>query len=147
MGPTKSVATKILVPVDGSENSKRALMQAAKIAGKDGAQITIVHVIDMPPTVYVESQKLLDQLLEQYRRESARVLDEYEDIAKKEGVDAKSAILEGAAAESIVDYADRHGFDMIVMGSRGLGKIKGAFLGSVSSKVLQHAKCSVLIVK
>lgn len=147
MKATKSVASKILVPVDGSDNSKRALMQAAKVAGRNGAEITVVHVIDMPPTVYVESQKLLNQLLEQYRRESAKVLDEYEDIAEKEGVEAKSVILEGAAAESIVDYADKHGIDMIVMGSRGLGKIKGAFLGSVSSKVLQHAKCSVLIVK
>ncbi len=147
MKASKGVASKILVPVDGSENSKRALVQAAKIAGRNGASITVVHVIDMPPTVYVESQKLLNQLLEQYRQESARVLDEYEDIAKEQGVEAHTAILEGDAAESIVKYADKHGFDMIVMGSRGLGRIKGAFLGSVSSKVLQHAKCSVLIVK
>jgi nucleotide-binding universal stress UspA family protein len=147
MKATKSVASKILVPVDGSDNSKRALVQAIKVAGRNGTEITVVHVIDMPPTVYVESQKLLDQLLERYRQESAKVLDEYEDIAKKEGVDAETAILEGDAATSIVEYADRHGVDMIVMGSRGLGKIKGTLLGSVSSKVLQHAKCSVLIVK
>jgi nucleotide-binding universal stress UspA family protein len=145
--PRKSVASKILVPVDGSENSKRALVEAARVAGKGGAQVTIVHVIDMPPTVYVESQKLLNQLLEKYRQESAQVLDQYEEIAKEHGVDPQTAILEGDAAESIVEYADKNGFDMIVMGSRGLGKIKGAFLGSVSSKVLQHAKGSVLIVK
>lgn len=147
MKETKNVASKILVPVDGSDNSKRALEQAVSVAGRNGTSITIVHVIDMPPTVYVESQKLLNQLLEKYRQESAKVLDEYEEIAKKRGIEVKSAILEGDAAASIVDYADKHGFDMIVMGSRGLGKIKGAFLGSVSSKVLHHAKCSVLIVK
>lgn len=141
------MASKILVPVDGSDNSKRALVEAAKVAGRTGAQVTVVHVIDMPPTIYVESQKLLNQLLEKYREESARVLDEYEVIAKEHGIDPETAILEGDAAESIVEYADKHGFDMIIMGSRGLGKIKGAFLGSVSSKVLQHAKGSVLIVK
>lgn len=147
MTATKSVASKILVPVDGSDNSKRALVQAAKVAGNNGAEITIVHVIDMPPTVYVESQKLLNQLLEKYRQESAKVLDEFDDVAKEQGIKVQTAILEGDAAESIVEYADKNGFDMIVMGSRGLGKVKGTLLGSVSSKVLQHAKCSVLIVK
>ncbi len=144
-GATTCVTSRILVPVDGSDNSRRALEKAATIA--DGASITIVHVIDMPPTVYVESQKLLNQLLENYRKESAKVLDEFDDIAKNRGIKVDTAILEGDAAESIVEYADKNGFDMIVMGSRGMGKIKGAFLGSVSSKVLQHAKTSVLIVK
>lgn len=141
------VASKILVPVDGSENSVRAFERALVIAKGTVAQVTAVLVIEAPPTVYVESQKLLDQLLENYRKESAKVLDRYEEIGEKQGLKIESAVMEGDAASHIIAYAEKGGFDMIVMGSRGLGKFKGIVLGSTSRKVLQNAKCPVLIVK
>jgi nucleotide-binding universal stress UspA family protein len=139
---------KILVPVDGSENSRRALEQAVSIAkGGAGASVTIVHVVERPPTVYVESQKLLDELLARYRQESEKVLGEFEAHAEKLGLKVESVVMEGDAATNIVSYADKGKFDMIVMGSRGLGRFREAVLGSVSSKVLHHARCPVLIVK
>jgi nucleotide-binding universal stress UspA family protein len=141
------VPSKILVPVDGSENSKRAFLQALSLAKSTGAKVTAVHVIETPPTVYVESQKLLNSLLEKYRAESAKVLDVFEELAKKQGATVEAVAMEGDPASKIVGYADKGGFDMIVMGSRGLGRFKEMMLGSVSSKVLHHAKCSVLIVK
>lgn len=141
------VPSKILVPVDGSENSRRAFLEALSIGKSAGAKITVVHVIETPPTVYVESQKLLNSLLEKYRQESAKVLDTFEELAQKQGAVIEVVAVEGDPASKIVGYADRGGFDMIVMGSRGLGKLKEMMLGSVSSKVLHHAKCSVLIVK
>lgn len=139
--------SKILVPVDGSQNSRRALEQAAAIAKSGGASVTLVHVVENPPTVYVESQRLLNELLAKYRQESEKVLDEFEAHAEKLGVRVETAIMEGDAATNIVGYADKGNFDMIIMGSRGLGKFKEMVLGSVSSKVLHHAKCPVLIVK
>lgn len=138
---------KILVPVDGSDNSKRALDEALSMAKGTGASITIIHVIDLPPTVYVESQKLLDQLTAKFRQESARVLDDYKAIAEKRGARAEAVVMEGDPAEEIVRYANDGNFGMIVMGSRGLGKLKEIVLGSTSRKVLHNAKCPVLIVK
>lgn len=141
------MASKILVPVDGSENSVRAFERALALAKGTGAQVAIVLVIEAPPTVYVGSQKLLDQLLQNFRKESAKVLDRYEEVAEKQGLKIESAVMEGDPASHIMAFAEKGGFDMIVMGSRGLGKFKGIVLGSTSRKVLQNAKCPVLIVK
>jgi nucleotide-binding universal stress UspA family protein len=141
------VPSKILVPVDGSDNSFRAFERALAIAKSTGAQVTAVLVIETPPTVYVESQKLLDQLLQNFRKESAKVLDRYEDAAEKQGMKVESVVMEGDPATNVVAYGEKGGFDMIVMGSRGLGKFTGMVLGSTSRKVLQNANCPVLIVK
>jgi len=139
--------TKILVPVDGSENSLRALDQAIFIAKSTGAQITAIHVIERPPTIYVESQKLLDDLLSNYRKESTKILDGCKEMARKSGIALETVIAEGDAASSIAGYAEQGGFDLVILGSRGLGKLKEMMMGSTSSKVLHQAKCSVMVVK
>jgi nucleotide-binding universal stress UspA family protein len=138
--------SKILVPIDGSNNSLRALEHAIYLANKIDTHITAMNVIDTPPTVYVESQKLLDDLLANFRSEAAKILDQYEKEAAKSGVKIEKVILEGDAASNIVGFAQKGAFDTIIIGRRGLGRFKAMVLGSVSNKVLQHARCSVLIV-
>jgi nucleotide-binding universal stress UspA family protein len=139
--------SKILVPVDGSDNSFRALDQALFIAKSTGAAVTAIHVIDRPPTVYVESQKLLDELMSNYRKESAKILDKSQEKAKEKGVAIDTVLAEGDPATNISGYAEKEGFDLLVIGSRGLGRFRAAVLGSTSNKVLHHTKCSVLITK
>jgi nucleotide-binding universal stress UspA family protein len=139
--------SKILVPVDGSENSLRALEQGLFIAKSTNSSLTAMHVIENPPTVYVESQKLLNEIMAKYRSEAAKVLDKCKQVAEKNGVKIETVMAEGDAASNITGYAENEGFDLIVIGSRGLGRFKEMVLGSVSSKVLHHTKCSVLIVK
>jgi len=139
--------SKILVPVDGSDNSFRALDNSIFLAKSTGADLTAMHVIENPPTVYVESQKLLNDLLANYRAESAKVLDKCKQIADKSGVKLETVIAEGDAASNITGYAHKESFDLIAIGSRGLGRFKEMMLGSVSNKVLHHTKCSVLVVK
>lgn len=140
--------SKILVPADGSEYSKKALEQALTIAKGIGASVAAVNVVEAPPTVYVRSQKVLDDAMARYREESAKVLEECKAIAEKLGLPlTETAILKGDPAASIVAFSEKGGFDLIVMGSRGRGKLKGMVLGSTSNKVLHQAKCSVLIVK
>ena len=112
-----------------------------------GDTLTLVHVIDVPPTLYVESQKLLNEIMGKFKEESAKILDQSRALAQKSGVAINAVMLEGDTAQGIVDYARKGGFDMIVMGSRGLGTLKDIVLGGVSSKVMQRAKCPVLIVK
>jgi nucleotide-binding universal stress UspA family protein len=139
--------SKILVPVDGSQNSLRALDHAIYLAKKIGADITAMNVIENPPTVYVESQKLLNDLLAKFRAESAKILDNCKQIAEKSDIKIGTIIAEGDAASSIVGYAHNEGFDTIIIGMRGLGRFKEMVLGSISNKVLHHAKCTVMIVK
>lgn len=139
--------SKLLVPVDGSENSLRALDHANYLAKKTGANITAMNVIENPPTVYVESQKLLNDLLAKFREESANILDKCKQIAEKNDVKIETVMGEGDAASTIVGYAQKGDFDTIIIGRRGLGRVKEMMLGSISNKVLHHAKCTVMIVK
>jgi nucleotide-binding universal stress UspA family protein len=139
--------SKLLVPVDGSENSLRSLDHAIYLTKKTGANITAMNVIENPPTVYVESQKLLNNLLANFRAESANILDKCKQIAEKSGVKIETVIGEGDAASTIVGYAEKGNFDTIIIGRRGLGRFKEMMLGSISNKVLHHAKCTVNIVK
>jgi nucleotide-binding universal stress UspA family protein len=139
--------SKILVPVDGSDHSLRALEHALFLAKSAGSRVTAIHVIEKPPTVYVESQKLLNDIMTKYRNESTKVLDRCKELAAGKGIKIETAIAEGDAASNIADYAKKQDFDIIVIGSRGLGRFKEMVVGSVSNKVLHQAKCSVLIVK
>jgi len=139
--------SKILVPVDGSDNSIRALDHALILAKNMGSAVTTMHVIETPPTIYIESQKLLNEIMAKYRMESAKILDRCKQVAEDKGVKIETVIAEGDAALNITGYGNNEGFDMIVIGSRGLGRFKEMVLGSVSNKVLHHAKCAVLIVK
>lgn len=139
--------SKILAAVDGSDNSFRALDHAIFLAKRVEAHLTAIHVVENPPTVYVESQKLLNELLTKYKAESAKVLDRCMQAAEMSGVNIETVLAEGDAATNIVGYAQREAFDLVVIGSRGLGKFKEMVLGSTSSKVLHHTKSAVLIVR
>jgi nucleotide-binding universal stress UspA family protein len=139
--------SKLLVPVDGSENSLRALEEAIFLSKKLDAQITALHVMEKAPTVYIHPQKELEELLKNYRKESERILEKCQQIGKNNRIELNMAISEGDVASKIIRYAEKGRFDMVVMGHRGSGKFKEMVLGSVSEKVLHRTKCSVLIVR
>ncbi len=84
--------SRILVPVDGSDNSLRALDHAIFLAKSTGAGVTAMNVIESPPTVYIESQKLIDDIMVKYRTESAKILDRCKQIAEKAGVKIETVI-------------------------------------------------------
>ena len=139
--------SKLLVPVDGSENSVRALEAAIFLSKKIDAHVTVMHVMQKPPTVYIHPQKELEELLLNYRREAEQILARCEEIGNRNGVELKKVIIEGDVASKILRFAEKEGLDMIVMGHRGSGRFKEMVLGSVSQKVLNHTKHSVLIIR
>jgi nucleotide-binding universal stress UspA family protein len=138
---------KLLVPVDGSENSVRALEAAIFLSKKIDAHVTVMHVMEKPPTVYIHPQKELEELLQNYRREAEQILEKCEEIGNRNGVELKKVIVEGNVASKIIKFAEKEVFDMIVMGHRGSGRFKEMVLGSVSQKVLNQSKRSVLIIR
>ena len=139
--------SKLLVPVDGSENAVRALEAAIFLSKKIDAHVTIMHVMQKPPTVYIHPQKELEELLLNYRREAEQILARCEEIGNRNGVELKKVIIEGDVASKILRFAEKEGLDMIVMGHRGSGRFKEMVLGSVSQKVLNQTKRSVLIIR
>ena len=139
--------SKLLVPVDGSENSVRALEAAIFLSKKIDAYVTVMHVMEKPPTVYIHPQKELEELLQNYRREAEQILEKCEEIGNRNGVELKKVSIEGDVASKIIRFAEKEVFDMIVMGHRGSGRFKEMVLGSVSKKVLNQTNRSVLIIR
>jgi nucleotide-binding universal stress UspA family protein len=138
----------MLVPVDGSENSFRALEHAIFLKTKlQEAQITVVYIIEDPPTVYIYSPKIMEKLHADSKSESLKILERCKEMANKSGININTLLLEGDPASKIIGYSEREKFDLIIIGSRGMGKFKEMILGSISNKVLHHAKCSVMLVR
>jgi nucleotide-binding universal stress UspA family protein len=138
---------KILVPVDGSENSYRALDAALFLSEKLGSNITVLHVMEQVPITHIESQKVLSELLENYKKENQDILSKCSEIAKQKGITINTILLQGNPASIILDYNKKEKFDLVIMGSRGLGKFKELILGSVSSKIVHHSPCGILLIR
>ena len=139
--------SKILVPVDGSDISYRALDSALFLSERLGSKITAIHVIEKVPTVYIQSQKILDEILESHKNESQKILDECSSIATKKGIGINTTLLEGNPASTILEFSQMEKYEVIIIGSRGKGHFKELILGSVSSKILHHSLCPVLLIK
>jgi nucleotide-binding universal stress UspA family protein len=139
--------TKILVPIDGSENSKRAFEYALYLSKNLKGDITILHVADAPPSVYVQSQKVLDELLEKYSKGREKVFNEYQELAERENTEIKTKLIFGDPAKAIIEFSLKEQSDVIVIGTRGMGHLKEMIIGSVSNSIIHDAKCPVLLVK
>ncbi len=140
--------TKILVPIDGSENSTRALEHGLNLSSELKSKITVLYVLQIPPFVYVQSQQVVNSVMESLKKEAKLVLESGISQSKKHGVEPETVFLEGNdIASIIIDYGEKNNFDVIVIGSRGHGKVKTVLLGSVSHNVLHNSKIPVLIIK
>ena len=139
--------TNILVPVDGSDNSYRALDAALLFSEKLGSNITVVHVMEQVPITHIGSEKLLSEFLEAYKKENQDILSKCSEIATQKGLTIKTLLLQGNPASVILDYSKQEKFDLLIMGSRGMGKFKELILGSVSSKIVHHSPCAILLIR
>ena len=138
----------ILAPVDGSENSMRSLDHALMLSSKLGSKLTILYVLEIPPFVYIQSQKLVNSIMLELEKEAKEILENCLQRAKDYELEIETTFLEGQNVGSIIiDYIEKNNFNYIVIGSRGKGKFKHAILGSVSHRVLHHSKVPVLVVK
>jgi len=135
------------VPVDGSDNSYRALDAALLLSEKLGSIITVIHVMEEVPITHIGWEKMLNELLEAYKKENQDILLKCSEIANQKGLTVKTFLIEGNPASAILDYNKKEKFDLVIMGSRGLGKFKELILGSVSSKIVHHSPCAVLLIR
>ena len=132
---------KIVVGFDGSEHGRRALERATALA-KTGASLTIVSAA--PVTVLVRGGSAINPV---DAEERDHALAEAKSIIAGAGVEATFVEGSGDPADIIVQEAEDVGADLIIVGTRGLNVAKRWLLGSISTKVVQHAPCDVLVVR
>jgi nucleotide-binding universal stress UspA family protein len=142
--------TRILLATDGSEEAELAATRAVDIAEKTDSELHVVHVgvlpsflVSYPGTLGYE-RRLYDQIEE----DSRQLLRELSWRLKAAGGTVAGTHLRmGQVALEIVALAEELGVGLIVMGSRGLGGVRRALMGSVSDSVVRHAHCPVLVVR
>jgi nucleotide-binding universal stress UspA family protein len=142
--------TRILLATDGSEEAELAALRAVDLADATDSELHVGHVglvpifVDSYPGTLGFDRKLYEQIEEQsrelLRKESWRV-------KAAGGTVAGTHLRMGAVPLEIVALAEQLGVDLIVMGSRGLGGVRRALMGSVSDSVVRHAHCPVLVVR
>ena len=143
--------TKILVASDGSEEATLAARTAADIAANTESEVHVVHVRGMP--VYIDPGSEVPRVApgaaeETVRREAQGVLDtQAEQLEAASGKVTQTHIRLGRPVEEIIILADDIDAELVVMGSRGLGRVRRLLLGSVSDGVVRHAHCPVMVVR
>ncbi|MDG6926301.1 MAG: universal stress protein [Nitrososphaerota archaeon] len=146
------VVSRILLPVDGSEHARRAAEAAIQIASEYKASLLIVSVVS-PPAFFISGPVGAPADLTDYYRleteDASSAVNSVAELAKQAGVSVTSQILRPgkSVVEAIVEFASDEKVDLIVIGTRGLGGFRKMLLGSVSSGVISHAHCSVLVVR
>jgi nucleotide-binding universal stress UspA family protein len=137
---------KILLAVDGSEHGLHAARVAAELARAVKAEsLRIVFAYDPIPPYLGEPN--LQQAIDARLVNAKAILEAAVDAVGKVPAKINTELIEGSPAEAIIEVAATRSSDVIVMGSRGRGRLAGALLGSNSQKVVSHAPCPVLIVR
>ncbi len=134
----------ILVPLDGSKNSIRALSNAIVLAKQTDAVITGLFVIQAFPTEIDVVMTVVGKALSKHYKHFMPIAKA---MCTKKGIKFLDVIEYGEKGSTIVSFAHSNNFDLIVIGSRGMGRIKEVFLGSTSNYVLHSSKIPVMIIK
>lgn len=146
MAPLQFHIGKILVPVDFSEHSQKALRYALAFASQFGAQVTLVHIVEQmvypgdwmyPPLAVTEfAPKKREQMLERLRAMDAG-----------SGVKTQHIVRLGRAWQEVVEVAKELKSDLLILATHGYTGLKHVLLGSVAEKIVRHAPCPVLSVR
>ena len=147
----KDSFSKILVCIDGSKNSDKALSKAASLAENCDSKLVITHVMDTSLGVDFwdnsEYVGIISKSLAKWRKESKKLLKINAEKIKNKKINYQTKLLEGNVADEIMKLCKKENFDLVVIGSRGIGGFKKLLLGSVSTNIVNHSSCSVLTVK
>ena len=137
---------RILLAVDGSEHALNAARTAGELARSMKAERMLIVIAYDPIPPYL-GEPNLQQAIDARLEDANKVLDAAKAAVGTLPFEVITELIEGLAAEAIIKVADTRQSDIIIMGSRGLGRLTGALLGSTSQKVISHAPCPVLIVR
>jgi len=136
--------SRVLVAIDGSEPAKKAYAKSIFLSAKCNSKLDVVYVIQCElggdgATTF--------EIIDELKRNAMEILEECKNEAIKNRLRIKTIIKIGDPAEIIIDIANSKNYDLIIMGNRGMSAFKELLLGSVSLKVMHHARCPVMIVR
>ena len=134
----------ILVPVDGSDGSDKAVSHAIGMAEIYGAKLNFLYVANINQLAI--NAALSQAILDAVTKAGKTILDRAENMVPS-GIEKESFSETGSPAAVILEFEENLNADLIVMGSRGLGVVKGILLGSVSQYIIERSKCPVLVIK
>ena len=152
------IIRKILIAIDESEYRRKIIMYGLTLAKSSEADITAIHVIDRPSLAalsdlsgligYYEGGNITN-LEQELRKHGKELLDEIDEMAKKEGIKINTEVIMNApsVAEGIINCATTRNMDIIVIGTRGMSSKQKFLMGSVADKVTSHAPCTVMAVR
>ena len=133
--------------IDGSDNASRALDRAIELAKASGARLTAVVIVDNMRFSSYPSPGLYRQFDEHAKTSAQKIALSAKARAKAQGLDILATDKSGHPAEKLLSLADGYGADLIIVGRRGMTGLRRLLMGSVSTAVIDHAKCDVLVVK
>ena len=145
----------ILIAVDDSENSARAVQYVGQILeGNQGYKIALLHIIPEPEEDYFPNRRDQQRWLAGYREKMTTLLDQYRDILMEHGFSADEVTVQiklrgcPSMAECILSERKSLGYDTIVVGRQGLSRSEEFLFGSISSKIVTHGgSCTVWVVE
>lgn len=143
----------IVVPVDGSDHAEKAVTVAADLAAKHGAKLHVITVMEstaLPQALhrFAETEHLKGGEAQISTYIAERIVERAREIADAEGAtEVAHAVVMGDTVKKILEYAEKNGADLIVLGSRGLSEFRELMLGSISHKVANLAPCTVITVR
>jgi nucleotide-binding universal stress UspA family protein len=143
--------TKILLATDGSKEARQAAQAAAELSKETGSEVHIAYVLPSPTELrghHLYSQEVMRSVLEQAEGEARSFLEEQaKQLGASGGKVAETHLRAGEPDKEIVRLSEELGVGTIVIGSRGLGGLRRALMGSVSESVVRHAHCPVFVVR
>lgn len=138
---------RILVPIDFSEPSEKAVEAACDLARLAGGRVELLHVCPVDPRVYPFGWILSEGAERDIKAAAEKALEEWRQRAEGRGVEVGATVLLGIASETISSIAREREADLIVMGTRGRTGLEHVVLGSVAERTLRLAPCPVLTVR
>jgi nucleotide-binding universal stress UspA family protein len=136
---------KILVANDGFEGAARALSVAISLAKADGAELHMISVEEMPRFPVSVDEVVEERLDADHRYEP--VVARAGAQAQAQGIKLATHVLPGHAVATIVDFVEREGFDLLVVGYMGHSALYNRLIGGTTDRLVEHAPCNVLVVK
>ena len=143
--------TKILLATDGSKEARLAAQAAAQLSKETGSEVHVAYVLPSPTELrghHLYSEEVMSSVLEQAEGEANSFLEEQaKQVGASGGKVAETHLETGEPDKEIVRLSEELGVGTIVIGSRGLGGVRRALVGSVSESVVRHAHCPVFVVR
>jgi len=138
---------RILVPIDGSKHADLAIEKAKEFSEVFGSSVVLLHVNDFHQHMFNYNAGVEQNFIELFDQVSTNILEVGKEKLSLPDDRVETVKLEGGVANSIIEYANKNDFEMVIIGSHGKGAIHDFLMGGVAHKIILHVNKPVLVVR